>query len=247
MGLESYNEVPDLETDFASDEQVEDYRVKNEAIDTRLADIKSQLDALHRTDEISPAIDASELEHLLDTWDAAQQEKVHVSANYPGDWTLLLRDRVLDEATKTAFIAQRTAAMEHMKAGEPQTQEIGNKYGKRYATHYQNQIDAYDERVATIFASTNIENASAAHKHQLGFGAINDGGTIYSNAESRKTGPLTSRQKNIIEAHEKGHGLRDFESPTDTAEIRSVIDTKALETLMLARKEDSGEERFRPG
>jgi hypothetical protein len=33
---------------------------------------------------------------------------------------------------------------------------------------------------------------------------------------------LQQEQINIIEAHEKGHGLRDFRSSIDRAEIKSV-------------------------
>ncbi len=155
---------------------------------------------------------------------------------------------MLDPVTKDRFIAQKTEAMKYMKAGEPNLDEVGNKYSKRYASHYQSQIDNYDQRVADIFNSTNIEWADVSTRHRLGHGNINEPGTVYPNAESRESGPLTIRQKNIIEAHEKGHGLRDFHSPSEIAEIQSVIDREALDALTAERENSAtnGGERFRP-
>ena len=70
----------------------------------------------------------------------------------------------------------------------------------------------------------------------LGVGKINDPGTVFTDAKSKEGTKLTARKKNIIEAHEKGHGLRDFTSLQDMREVRSVIDLDALQDLQLAHE-----------
>ena len=226
--------------------QLEEYRVSNEAIDSNIKDIENQLASLHGEFENAPLMNLSKLDELLTEREELLLEKVQNTANFPGNWTSLLQSRMLDPITKDRFIEQKTAAMVHMQPGEPGPEEVGNKYGKRYAAHYQSQIDNYDEQVAAIFNSTNIE-IDSSHKHNLGHGNIHEPGTVYLNAESRKSGPLTIRQKNIIEAHEKGHGLRDYQSPIEKAEIQSVIDEEALAALIAERNsiQTTGDERFR--
>jgi len=227
--------------------RLEAYHSRNEAIDSNIEDIEHQLVSLHNQEQTTPPLDQSALEELLNRRDELLQEKVQDSANFPGDWTGLLQNRMLDPVTKERFITQKTAAMASMQPGAPNLDDVGNKYGKRYASHYQSQIDNYDKRVADVFTSTTIE-IDSSNKHNLGHGNIDAPGTVYLNAESRKSGPLTIRQKNIIEAHEKGHGLRDYQSLFEKSEIQSVIDGEVLAALTSERSsaETNGDERFRP-
>lgn len=243
------NPSPGQETEQGNNNeaQLEVYLVRNEAIDSVTKDINNQLASLHTEQEATLLMDTSTLDELLTKRESLLQEKIQASANYPGDWTILLQNRMLEPVTKDRFITQKTSAMEHLQTGEPDPDEVGNKYGKRYASHYQSQIDNYDKRVADIFNSTNIEFDSS-RKYSLGHGNINEPGTVYLNAESKKSGPLTIRQKNIIEAHEKGHGLRDYQSFSEKNEIQSVIDGEALAILTAERSNEgvTGDERFRP-
>lgn len=233
---------------YENPSELETYRSRNEAIESKLTDIEKRLEQLHHEDSDTMPVNHDELETLLAARESLQQEKVQAAANYPGDWTTLLQERMQHPATKAKFISQRADAIPDMTAGEPKPEEIGNKYSKRYASHYQSQIDEYDTRLDQIFNQTYIETGSDNEKYKLGYGNVNEPGTVYLNATSRRSGPLTPRQKNIIEAHEKGHGLRDFQSPTDSREIKSVIDTDALHELTEQRRNqaEAGQERFRP-
>lgn len=152
-------------------------------------------------------------------------KKIEGSANYPGDWTLLLQERMLDPVTKEKFIKARESAMIEMKTGEP---EILDK-PKQFSQHYQEQINKYDKNVAHIFNETQIGEASEFGKtpDRLGMGNIGEQGAVFNNA-SHEEKVLNQRQKNIIEAHEKGHGLRDFTSPIDRKDFTNSLDINEL-------------------
>ena len=170
-------------------------------------------------------LDHDDLEASIDTRERMKKELIEVSANYPGDWTSLLYRRMIDPVSKEKFVARREEAMVAMKTGE-----VG-RYDKpkQFQDHYQNQIDTYDETIETVFNYTKVNNE---RPQVLGSSAgIGDPGTVYTGAHHKDKTPLTPRQKNIIEAHEKGHSLRDFESPLDSSEIRSVIDELHLDDL----------------
>lgn len=177
-----------------------------------------------------------ELHHAIDMRERMIQEMVEVSANYPGDWTELLHKRAIDPVTKEKFSTQRTEAMLAMKDGAVPEQEQGNKYGKRYTEHYQRQMDKYGARVSNIFSHTNIEVGGATRAATLGSGNIDKPGTVYLDAHKDGV-PLTDKQKNIIEAHEKMHGLFDSQSPTDKLEIRSIFDEEAVSQLQASYEE----------
>lgn len=161
---------------------------------------------------------------------------IESSANYEGDWTLLLRDRMLDPITKEKFISVREQAMSDMKNGEPGFLDKP----ETFAQHYQSQIDDYEENIERIFNSTKYDEASEFNKKpsNLGTGRIGTEGAVFVDAESGGQ-LLTPRQKNIIESHEKGHGLRNFTSSFDYKEFSEAIDTKALKEM-----EGSSEKRY---
>ena len=196
----------ETEQTLDAEAHLEKYRESNEAVDLNIKDIENQLASLHSEHENAPLIDLLNLDGLLTKREELLLEKVQNSANFPGDWTNLLQSRMLDSATKDRFIEQKTAAMVHMQPGEPGPEEVGNKYGKRYAAHYQSQIDNYDEQVSAIFSSTNIE-IDSSRKHSLGHGNINEPGTVYLNAESRQSGPLIVRQKILSKLTKKATGF----------------------------------------
>lgn len=168
----------------------------------------------------------SELDEALTTRAELLSGLIEASANYPGDWTKLLYERMSDPVSKEKFIAQRMEAMPEMKEGAVSLLSKETEY----KSHYLAQIDTYDERLAHIFSQTQVERAER-DAHTLGTNTLNQPGTVFLDAEAEGV-PLTPRQKNIIEAHEKGHGLRDFQSPSDKAEIASVIDQAVLQQLL---------------
>jgi hypothetical protein len=130
-----------------------------------------------------------------------------------------------DPISREKFIAQREEAMAAMQEGEAGRLDKP----KGFKAYYQNQINEYDENLAKVFSYTRANNE---RPYVLGSSdGIGDPGVVYTGAHQKDGTPLTSKQKNIIEAHEKGHGLRDFQSPLDSREIRSIIDEAQLEKL----------------
>jgi hypothetical protein len=182
------------------------------------------------------------LDDLISQLQELQLEKIKISANYPGDWTLLLRERMLDSITKEKFVQTREAVIPYMKQGEvPKSDGISFVKPKTYASHYQKQIDEYDQNVERIFSKTHIGMAEDFGKDEikLGSGSIGEEGNVF--LDGQKDGiDLTVRQKNIIEAHEKGHGLRDFVA-TDSQDFKHSIDFAVLEERRIETgKRESG-------
>lgn len=200
-----------LETRAAAEAALESARRKNTETE-KLSQVRSALGIA--SDEVLPK-------------DVAVYEKevVEAQANYPGHWTLLLADRLRDRETRKKFIAVRTEAMPSLQEGEPGP--IDKE--KRFQKHYKEQVDHYDEIVDSVFSKTAIGNAAEFNRMPIhaGEGSIGETGTVFLDAEGRDGTPLTARQKMIIEAHEKGHGVRDFQG-SDATEIRSVLDASVL-------------------
>jgi hypothetical protein len=230
-----------------SETEVAAYHERNQEVLARLTDLETRINTLHHNETDTTDIDEAELNTMLAQREVLKYEKISTSANYPGDWTGLLYERMISDVTKEQFIAQRVDAMKGMLSGEPSDFE---RKPKQYQPHYQAQIDNYDARITEIFSRTNIGSAVEYGKEprNLGLSNIDLPGTIFSDATFAGK-PLTLRQKNIVEAHEKGHGVRDYTSPLDSREIKSVIDSGALEALTATKRsqESRGEKegRFR--
>lgn len=181
-------------------------------------------DSVPETEEIPSVV---LMEQNLDN---LEKEKIKCQANYPGDWTSLLQERMLDQITKEKFIKTRQESIPQMKDGEPGLLEKPKTFG----SHYQTQIDNYDENILKVFNSTQYIPSQEVGKNpnHLGSGNIGETGAVFTDARTSENIPLTIRQKNIVESHEKGHGLRDFYAPDDTQEINSVLDTEVLKALI---------------
>jgi hypothetical protein len=207
----------------------EKVREVSNQIQTLVEGIKGVREKLGLSGEVE---DAPSIDALKEKQQNLIHEQVEVSANYPGDWTTLLMERMLDPITKQKFVETRTQAMQNMKLGEaPPKSEDGLNYAKEkeYQAHYQKQIDEYDANVHKIFNKTHIGESSEYNKqpHNLGKGEIGFEGAIFTDGEKRDGTELTTREKNIIESHEKGHGLRDFVSE-DGRDFRQSIDFEVI-------------------
>ena len=233
------------ETSWDSEYEGARYKEQLATLRSRQTELEDAIGMIHDDPDIAGRFSEEQMHELFDQRESLQNETFTASANYPGDWTLLLRDRMLDPTTKERFIAQRTEAMLAMPSGEPSTFE---RRPREFQSHYQAQIDNYDTRVEEIFSRTNIGNAADFGKspRNLGQSGIDQPGTIFTDA-THQDRFLSNRQLNMVEAHEKGHGLRDYTSPIDTAEIKSIIDEDALEELteMHRERERLGEKEGR--
>lgn len=220
---------------------LEKYEENNFAIQEEIIQTKQNRDSLVQQvtlvrkdlygENIPVNVDTPSIDAMDTKLQALRLEQIKTSSNYPGDWTLLLRDRMLDPITKEKFIETREATMPNMKQEQiPQKSGDGISYIKEsdYKEYYQKQIDIYDETVQRIFNSTHVEESSEYNKkpENLGKGEIGFPGVVFSDAikDGRE---LTLREKNIIESHEKGHGLRDFVS-SDQQDFRQSIDMDVI-------------------
>lgn len=242
--IDNYKSIPSLKAVSPTEEATaEVYREHKESPGVQLYNErkKKYADAISKWDNyIERAVDENGhpltkevLDQAKSTRELLIREMVKSSADYPGDWTVLLYNRVIDPITEEKFVLTRTKAMENMREGT---------VGKRdkpelFKQHYQAQIDNYHQTINKVFNSTRIGNE---RPHVLGSSkGVGDPGIVYNKKARQKDGVrLTDRQKNIIEAHEKGHGLRDFESELDQSEIGSVIDPNALETLRTLKRDN---------
>lgn len=165
-----------------------------------------------------------------DEINALKQEQIKLSANYPGDWTLLLRERMLDPVSKEKFVKLKEASIPEMKTGEPVFRKITIDKPKHFGTHYLSQIDNYDSNVERIFSSTGYGPAKDYNKkpENLGTNVIGGSGVVFEGASVNDV-ELGIRQKNIIESHEKGHGLRDFVTSSEFSDLRASVDFKVLQ------------------
>lgn len=169
-------------------------------------------------------------------------EAIKSMANYEGDWTLLLRERMLDPITEEKFIRTRQESMNSMKTGE-----LGQfDKGKNFTSHYQQQIDDYKENIEKIFNSTETGLAESFSKRaiHLGKGSIGEVGAVFTDAATAEGESLSIRQKNIIESHEKGHGLRDFTARLDQSDFRSALDMDMVHSLEAEEQAKNPEKRF---
>jgi hypothetical protein len=236
---ESSQEVASPEREpWNPEEDMARYQERLSSLLAKQQEVEDALAMIHDDEAIASRFDEDQMNELFNNRENLQQEVLAASANYPGDWTLLLRDRMLDPTTKERFIAQRREAMFIMKQGPTPEELIGTKHEHKYESHYEDQVENYDRNVGRIFGHTEVRKPAdyGLFPHHLGRGGIGTVGTVFTDA-IHKGVPLTSRQMNIVEAHEKGHGLRDYTSPLDKQEIQSIIDDEALATLTTEYKE----------
>ena len=222
-------------SNYFDEGKINEYTNSKERIRQEIAEIDTTISKIFgNSDADLENITPDSVTQMLQRRESLAEQGVRIAANYPGDWTQLLQSRMLDEKTQQKFIEQRKLAIPAMREGMPGVLDKP----KSFASHYEDQIANYEDAVNKVFSVTNIGSAIEHGKrpHHLGMGNINEPGTVFSDAELKTGAKLSIRQKNIIEAHEKGHGLRDFTSPQDVAEIRTVIDQKALRDLQQAQE-----------
>ncbi len=165
----------------------------------------------------------------LDALAQYRHELAKVQANFPGDWTLLELQRVLDPKTLEKYKTLIDSECE-LREG------VRGMYDKEpmYRSFYEQELDRdkFSKHVADVFLSTRtvVANEDSKTPQQLGVGAYRKTGTVFSDAEVVGV-LLGNRQKNIIEAHEKIHGIFSFNDSPMGARLRHVLDTDSLAKL----------------
>ncbi|MEY2641162.1 MAG: hypothetical protein RL150_555 [Candidatus Parcubacteria bacterium] len=162
-------------------------------------------------------------------------EMVEAQANYPGHPTLLLHERLQHPDIRQRFIDIKTAAREFMHDDRDERNWL--QKSNHFKSHYTKQLEAYDENVRKVFSSTETDDAETFRRsaHNLGRSVgVGSSGTVFSDAVHRDGTPLTTRQKAIIEAHEKGHGMRDFVTSREYSDLISTLDHEKMRAYRIA-------------
>lgn len=178
---------------------------------------------------------------VLDNEQLAREEEkiVEAEANYPGDWTLLLHERLMHPSTQKKFEAVLSTHQSGFSDSVPTTLDKE----ENFLTFQTRQVSGFQSRVEDRFRATGIGDAHEYGKTAKALGTAQSvldtkttednlihSGIVFSDATTSKGTPLTPRQKNIIEAHEKGHSIRKFSGPM-ADEIRQVLDSNVIKAL----------------
>lgn len=170
-------------------------------------------------------------------------EQVERVANYNGDWGMLLLTRLRNPETRKKYIEtkkehegevvlSRTGGEQKMEEVEAETDLIDS--GELSLTKtpktitVEEIIENYDQNLENVFKSTiygpalETGQSTTALGMSKGYGST---GAVFEDARTRDGEPLTGRQNNIIEAHEKAHGLLDGLTGGEKAEITGALDS----------------------
>ncbi len=153
--------------------------------------------------------------------DVLENNLIELQSNCPDNPTLLLKNRLESSEIRNRFMKTRTEYLSSLKDDNHENDIFAKSH--QYKSHYIKQMDDYDSNLEKVFNSTEIGEAKEFHKNKENLGrsaGIGHEGTVFIDSE------IGGRQKSIIEAHEKGHGIRDFRGD-DSIEIRSVLDSGA--------------------
>ena len=234
MGFEHENTWPKGAAREAYEEHEESpevtvYRERLGNISQKQKELEEVLTMLHDDEDMAAHFSEAQLHELIDKKAGLAREYIEASANYPGDWTALLFERMRDPKTKERFVNERKhsiAAIMDSVPGYPNSEEMGR------VSQYEREMAEYDNNLDYVFSYSEVGPAHMFGRspQHAGKGGMTQVGTVFSDG-THKGELLNSKQRNIIESHEKGHGVRTFMAPLDTREIRSVIDHDALDVL----------------
>lgn len=135
---------------------------------------------------------------------------VEDQANYKGDWTLLLRERLLDPITKAKFIKTKQEEIKWMqKSLTNENKETINIEINKIL----DQINDYDSMVEKVFSYTKISTPVEDAELHLSIDEMSGESSLGYSYGWGDTGTIRSydtnddRKKNIFESHEKVHGI----------------------------------------
>lgn len=193
----------------------------------------TELEQIRNRMHITTSKDAPQEAALLDQLETAV---VAAQANYPGHPSLLLHERLQHPEIKKRFMELKTAARSSLYEDD----DTENQFRKhtQFKQHYTSQLDEYDANLARVFASTEIGEAADFYKEPNNLGrnnGIGKPGAVFTDAAHKDGTPLTSRQKALIEAHEKGHGMRDFVTTDEFATLISTLDQDRMRTYRIEK------------
>jgi hypothetical protein len=183
----------------------------------------------HPASERADAPDVPEYERYPRT-------KEELNANYEGDWTTLQYKRFSDPVIKEKYLAFKrnfptleTRPLSYF--AEARGRMSLEKPIDIPIDEYEEMIDAekYDENLVRLFSQTGYEDSFYYNKqpHSLGVSVgYGDPGAVFKNARDSSGREVSSRVKNIVEAHEKSHGMFMGLTKGEKGYIRDIFATE---------------------
>lgn len=171
--------------------------------------------------------------------------EVEKTANYDGNWTELLFRRVKHPISKERFLNSKRdfPTTEHKAKTDLGVDEKGNDIPR---DEFNQTIFNYDKNINTVFSHTGYETTQSHLEHggsfhepsDLGVSqGYGDQGTVFINAEYDGRS-LKDREKTIIEAHEKAHGLFMNLTKEEERNILSAFDLQKLQHKHKAKADE---------
>ena len=174
------------------------------------------------------------------------RELVRQTANYQGDWTNLLQQRLLDPQIRSRFIESKRNNLSEEKRRSFDSFEVGEKPVDVPVDHIEQSINNYPQTIRRVFKQTgytttlNYNQTEKTNQPPEALGVsrgFNDHGFVFKDAvyDDRK---LSDREKNIVEAHEKAHGVLWRLTNQEKRNILSCFDMQKL----VHKKKDKADE-----
>lgn len=167
---------------------------------------------------------------LREAIDYVERERAELSddhlrerANFQGNWGELLRARLEHPIGYVKFAMRKLAHLESLRVGEP-ARFLDKKTD--FQSYSVQQIREYDDVLQRVFSLTEVVSGGTTDAKKLGVGGYDKQPKVYTDAHKNDV-TLTKRQRGIIEAHEAGHGVRQFLG-SDGEEVRSLVDQNLL-------------------
>lgn len=184
------------------------------------------------------------------------QNLIEKSANYEGNDSLLFYERLNNSEIKKKLVDtileyQETASIpSHVFEGDRMIEVDPDKWVREIQTREEIEKDL-EQRIHNVFLMTNLEYDKNGSSHA---GGEYEGGTVAfcsNNFNSENDQKCTTKQLSIIEAHEKGHGVRPLNFPGKSFkeklksgfdfsnfELDPILKRELLKNISLSKSED---------
>lgn len=173
---------------------------------------------------------AGEAEDVFLTPEEELSLRVEQQANYQGDWTMLLKERISSPKNKKKFLDMKERFPTDEKRNSSETLAKLEKFDDVPVDVFEHSKTNYDDNIDFVFNSTKYNLAEENNKLPNNLGVskgYGNTGTVFKDASWQGI-RLDNRQKNIIEAHEKLHGIFMGLSNGEKAYILSPFDLQKL-------------------
>lgn len=172
---------------------------------------------------------------MKENFNEFKNKRIEETANYEGNDTLLLFERLNNKEIKDQLIdtyIRYYATQDERKTPKEYQKYIETEDQKIFKTREEINQDI-EKKIALSFSQTNISYDQSNKMGCLETADVFGCGTIYLQSINPETNEKYSeKQRSIAEAHEKGHSLRYFNNPGELfeSEVLKAFDFSKIET-----------------